>query len=63
MNLTKLVHQTLCLGIKIPLRKFPFTIPSNLNCVSWNNHKAMVEPGQSSYKVIALQPEITVAET
>lgn len=52
MNLAKLVHQTLCLGLQLPVRKFPFTIPSNLNCVSWNNHKAMVEPGQSSYAVI-----------
>ncbi|XP_078176886.1 nuclear RNA polymerase D1A isoform X3 [Carex rostrata] len=53
MNLAKLVHQTLCLGLQLPVRKFPFTIPSDLNCVSWNNHKAMVEPGQSSlYAVI-----------
>jgi DNA-directed RNA polymerase IV subunit 1 len=52
MNLAKLVHQTLCLGLQLPIGKFPFTIPSNLNCVSWNNHKAMVEPGQSSYAVI-----------
>ncbi|KAF3340174.1 DNA-directed RNA polymerase IV subunit 1 [Carex littledalei] len=52
MNLAKLVHQTLCLGLQLPVRKFPFTIPSDLNCVSWNNHKAMVEPGQSSLYVV-----------
>ncbi|KAJ4746772.1 DNA-directed RNA polymerase subunit [Rhynchospora pubera] len=52
MNLLKLVHQTLCLGLQLPVRKFPFTIPTNLSCVSWNNHKAHVEPGQSFYAVI-----------
>ncbi|KAJ3706664.1 hypothetical protein LUZ61_010369 [Rhynchospora tenuis] len=52
MNLLKLVHQTLCLGLLLPVRRFPFTIPSNLSCVSWNNHKADIEPGQSFYAVI-----------
>ncbi|KAJ3680051.1 hypothetical protein LUZ60_016329 [Juncus effusus] len=51
-SLMKLAHQTVCLGLQLPVNSFPFTIPTNLTCKSWNNHKKDLEKGQSSYAII-----------
>ncbi|KAL6882669.1 hypothetical protein ACP4OV_011359 [Aristida adscensionis] len=39
-NVLKYVQQTACVGLQLPASKFPFRIPSQLSCISWNQHKS-----------------------
>ncbi|KAF0893353.1 hypothetical protein E2562_024177 [Oryza meyeriana var. granulata] len=38
-SLLKFVQQTACVGLQLPGNKFPFKIPPELSCVSWNRYK------------------------
>uniref|UniRef100_A0A0E0DHF6 DNA-directed RNA polymerase subunit n=1 Tax=Oryza meridionalis TaxID=40149 RepID=A0A0E0DHF6_9ORYZ len=40
-SVLKFVQQTACVGLQLPASKFPFRIPSQLSCVSWNRHKSL----------------------
>jgi DNA-directed RNA polymerase-4 subunit 1 len=61
-SMLKFVQQTACVGLQLPANKFPFRIPSELSCASWNRHKSLDNDiadgtgeclgGQNSYAVI-----------
>jgi DNA-directed RNA polymerase IV subunit 1 len=38
-SMLKYAQQTACVGLQLPASKFPFTIPSQLSCIGWNNQK------------------------
>uniref|UniRef100_A0A0Q3PPN4 DNA-directed RNA polymerase n=1 Tax=Setaria italica TaxID=4555 RepID=A0A0Q3PPN4_SETIT len=40
-SMLKYVQQTACVGLQLPASKFPFRIPSQLSCVSWNRQKSL----------------------
>ncbi|XP_015696685.1 DNA-directed RNA polymerase IV subunit 1-like [Oryza brachyantha] len=40
-SVLKFVQQTACVGLQLPASIFPFRIPSELSCVSWNRHKSL----------------------
>uniref|UniRef100_A0A0D9UXT2 DNA-directed RNA polymerase subunit n=1 Tax=Leersia perrieri TaxID=77586 RepID=A0A0D9UXT2_9ORYZ len=61
-SILKFVQQTACVGLQLPASKFPFRIPKELSCISWNRHKSLSSEitdntseymgGQSLYAVI-----------
>lgn len=62
-SLLKLVQQGLCLGLQLSTKTLPFTIPLELSCSAWNEHKAFnrsvsekdesdFSRGENSYAVI-----------
>uniref|UniRef100_A0ACD5TX97 Uncharacterized protein n=2 Tax=Avena sativa TaxID=4498 RepID=A0ACD5TX97_AVESA len=61
-NMLKFVQQTACVGLQLPASKFPFRIPSEISCASWNRLKSLDSDiaegtseclgGQNSYAVI-----------
>ncbi|CAD6262634.1 unnamed protein product [Miscanthus lutarioriparius] len=60
-SMLKYAQQTACVGLQLPASKFPFRIPSQLSCISWNRQKSLNyeaegtnEPvgGQNLYAVI-----------
>jgi DNA-directed RNA polymerase-4 subunit 1 len=40
-SVLKFVQQTACVGLQLPASTFPFRIPSELSCVSWNRQKSL----------------------
>uniref|UniRef100_A0A0E0M4C3 DNA-directed RNA polymerase subunit n=1 Tax=Oryza punctata TaxID=4537 RepID=A0A0E0M4C3_ORYPU len=40
-SVLKFVQQTVCVGLQLPASAFPFRIPSELSCVSWNRQKSL----------------------
>lgn len=40
-SMLKFVQQAACVGLQLPAGKFPFRIPSELTCASWNRHKSL----------------------
>ncbi|XP_066348973.1 DNA-directed RNA polymerase IV subunit 1-like isoform X2 [Miscanthus floridulus] len=60
-SMLKYAQQTACVGLQLPASKFPFRIPSQFSCISWNRQKSLNyeaegtnEPvgGQNLYAVI-----------
>ncbi|EMS66983.1 DNA-directed RNA polymerase D subunit 1 [Triticum urartu] len=55
-SMLKFVQQTACVGLQLPASRFPFRIPSELSCASWNRHKSEGTGeclgGQNLYAVI-----------
>lgn len=61
-SILKFVQQTACVGLQLPASKFPFRIPSEISCASWNRLKSLDGDiaegtgeclgGQNSYAVI-----------
>ncbi|KAI5021955.1 hypothetical protein ZWY2020_058685 [Hordeum vulgare] len=55
-SMLKFVQQTACVGLQLPASRFPFRIPSELSCASWNRHKSEGRGeclgGQNLYAVI-----------
>jgi len=40
-SMLKYAQQTACVGLQLPASKFPFRIPSQLSCTSWNMQKSL----------------------
>lgn len=40
-SMLKYAQQTACVGLQLPASKFPFRIPSQLSCISWNRQKSL----------------------
>ena len=40
-SMLKYAQQTACVGLQLPASKFPFRIPSELSCISWNEQKSL----------------------
>ncbi|KAF8702518.1 hypothetical protein HU200_032899 [Digitaria exilis] len=40
-SMLKYAQQTACVGLQLPASKFPFRIPSQLSCISWNKQKSL----------------------
>uniref|UniRef100_A0ACD5TL06 Uncharacterized protein n=1 Tax=Avena sativa TaxID=4498 RepID=A0ACD5TL06_AVESA len=61
-SMLKFAQQTACVGLQLPATKFPFRIPSEISCASWNRHQSLDSNiakgmdeylgGQNSYAVI-----------
>ncbi|WVZ86784.1 hypothetical protein U9M48_033517, partial [Paspalum notatum var. saurae] len=60
-SMLKYAQQTACVGLQLPASKFPFRIPSQLSCISWNRQKSFYSEdegtnervgGQNLYAVI-----------
>ncbi|CAL5015352.1 unnamed protein product [Urochloa decumbens] len=60
-SMLKYAQQTACVGLQLPASKFPFRIPSQLSCISWNRQKSLnceaegtneLVGGQNLYAVI-----------
>ncbi|CAL5069467.1 unnamed protein product [Urochloa decumbens] len=40
-SMLKYAQQTACVGLQLPASKFPFRIPPQLSCISWNRQKSL----------------------
>ncbi|XP_020394615.1 DNA dependent RNA polymerase D largest subunit isoform X2 [Zea mays] len=47
-SMLKYAQQTACIGLQLPASKFPFRIPSQLSCISWNGQKSLNYEAEST---------------